>query len=95
MLSLWQHAPQSEADAETTASALRRVRWLSGWWAVPGKNVNDFNYIYAWGKSPMRVIDRKGQRCRVVARGKMNSCLLEFIDGFKVVTSRNALRRVK
>lgn len=41
----------------------------------------------------MRPMDRKGQRCRVLARGKMNSALLEFEDGFRVVTSRNGLRR--
>lgn len=31
---------------------------------------------------------RKGQRCRVVARGAMNSILVEFADGHCVVTSR-------
>lgn len=38
---------------------------------------------------------RFGQRCRIVARGSMNSCLVEFEDGTKVVTSRNFLRKVK
>lgn len=45
-------------------------------------------YIYRWDRC-----GRKGQRCRVVARGSMNSCLLEFEDGWRMVTSRNALRR--
>jgi len=45
-------------------------------------------YLYAWNRC-----GRKGQRCRVLARGKMNSCLLEFDDGWRMVTSRNALRR--
>ncbi len=27
--------------------------------------------------------------CKVIARGKMNSCLVEFEDGYRVVTSRN------
>ena len=45
-------------------------------------------YLYAWNRC-----GRKGQRCRVLARGKMNSCLLEFEDGWRMVTSRNALRR--
>jgi hypothetical protein len=31
----------------------------------------------------------KGQACAVLARGTMNSCLVQFQDGF---TSRNALR---
>ena len=54
-----------------------------------------FLYYYAWGPSAMRVLDRKGQLCRLVCRGKMNSCLIEFQDGFKVVTSRNAIRKHK
>ena len=27
--------------------------------------------------------------CRVLARGKMNTCLVEFEDGYRVTTSRN------
>lgn len=45
-------------------------------------------YVYFWNR-----MDRKGQRCDVLARGKMNSCLVKFEDGFTAVTSRNALRR--
>lgn len=45
-------------------------------------------YIYRWNR-----MGRKGQRCVVLARGTMNSCLVEFMDGFKAVTSRNALRK--
>lgn len=41
-----------------------------------------------------RLPERKGQRCRILARGAMNSCLVEFADGFKVVTSRFAVRRL-
>lgn len=40
-------------------------------------------------------VDRRGQRCRVVARGSMNSALIRFEDGYEVVTSRGGLRRVK
>jgi hypothetical protein len=46
-----------------------------------------FPYIYRWNR-----MGRKGQPC---ARGKMNSCLVMFEDGFTAVTSRNALRRRK
>jgi hypothetical protein len=35
---------------------------------------------------------RKGQRCLVLARGKMNSYLVKFEDGYTMVTSRNALK---
>lgn len=31
--------------------------------------------------------------CRVLVRGKMNSCLVEFQDGYRVVTSRNYVMR--
>lgn len=47
-------------------------------------------YVFRWNR-----LGRKGQPCRLIARGTMNSCLLEFDDGFRVVTSRNALRRMK
>lgn len=45
-------------------------------------------YIYFWNR-----MDRKGQPCEVLARGKMNSCLVRFADGFTAITSRNAIRR--
>lgn len=42
-----------------------------------------------------RLPERKGQPCNVLARGKMNSILVEFEDGYKVVTSRFAVRLAK
>lgn len=53
-------------------------------------------YIYRWSKHlgmPVLGGNRKGQLCRVLVRGKRNSCLIEFQDGFRAVTSRNALRK--
>ena len=47
-----------------------------------------FPYIYFWHR-----MNRKGQLCRVLARGKMNSCLVEFASGYQMVTSRNAIKR--
>jgi hypothetical protein len=47
-----------------------------------------YPYLYRWDRQ-----GRKGQRCRVIARGKMNSALVEFADGYRMVTSRNALRK--
>jgi len=38
-------------------------------------------------------IDRAGHPCRVLVRGSRNSALLEFDDGYRVVTSRAGLRR--
>lgn len=41
-----------------------------------------------------RLPERHGQLFRVVCRGKLNSCLIEFVEDRKrVVTSRNALRK--
>lgn len=51
------------------------------------------NYLWSWGPGKLRALDRKGARCRVVARGIMNSALVEFADGQRVVVSRNGLRR--
>lgn len=42
-----------------------------------------------------RLPERRGQVFRVVCRGTLNSALIEFTDGFRAVTSRNALRRVR
>lgn len=47
---------------------------------------------YIW-RVRTRLPNRKGTRCQVLARGKMNSCLVQFEDGYKVVTSRNYLRK--
>jgi hypothetical protein len=49
-----------------------------------------FPYVYRWDRC-----GRKDQRCRVFARGTMNSVGLEFEDGFRMVTSGNAFRKVK
>lgn len=47
-------------------------------------------YVYRWNRQ-----GRKGQVCAVEARGTMNSCLVRFDDGYGMVTSRNALAKVK
>ena len=54
----------------------------------------DYEYKYYW-RVATRLPDRKGQRCRVLVRSAMNSCLVEFEDGYRVVTSRNYMRRIK
>ena len=51
-----------------------------------------FTHIWFW----RRVLgERKGQPCKVTARGKMNSVRVEFPDGFTVITSRHAVRMTK
>jgi hypothetical protein len=52
----------------------------------------DLPFIYVW-RVLTRLPERKGQLCRVLYRGTMNSCLLQFEDGHKTVTSRNYFRR--
>jgi hypothetical protein len=49
-------------------------------------------YIWCWRS---RLPERKGQRCKVLVHGKKNNILVEFEDGYKVVTSRFAVRRKK
>ena len=50
--------------------------------------MSEFPCVYLWDRK-----DRKGQFCRVLVRGKLNSCCVEFEDGYTMVTGRNALRR--
>lgn len=47
-------------------------------------------YTYRWDRQ-----GRKGQTCRVTARGKFNSIRVEFEDGYIMITSGNAIRRVR
>ena len=50
-------------------------------------------YLYRWGNNSKRVT-MKGRICRVLARGKKNSCSIEFIDnGQQEVVSRNSLKK--
>ena len=55
----------------------------------PTSQSPDRLYVYRWDRQ-----GRKGQVCKVTARGTMNSCRLEFEDGFVMITSRNALKRL-
>ena len=50
-------------------------------------------HLYVWGNNEKRAA-LKGRACRVLARGRMNSILVEFEDGERVVTSRYAVRRI-
>ena len=43
---------------------------------------------YIW-RVKTRLPDRYMSPCKVLARGKMNTCLVEFEDGCRVTTSRN------
>jgi len=51
-------------------------------------------YRYCWGNNEKR-LTMKGRTCKVLARGKLNSCLIEFTDNRqREVVSRNSLRRI-
>lgn len=45
-------------------------------------------HIYRWDRQ-----GRKGQLCRITARGTKNSIRVEFPDGYVMITSGNAIRR--
>jgi hypothetical protein len=47
-------------------------------------------HIYRWDRQ-----GRKGQLCRITARGKMNSIRVEFADGYVMITSGNAIRKLR
>jgi hypothetical protein len=48
-------------------------------------------YIYFW-----KYCGRKGQKCKILKCGKtMGTVEIEFEDGFKMITLRKALRRLK
>jgi hypothetical protein len=50
-------------------------------------------YKFAWGNNEKRAT-MKNRICKVICRGKMNSCLIEFIDNNqREVVSRNAIRK--
>ena len=53
-----------------------------------------YPYYFAWGNNEVRK-KLKGKRLRVIARGALNSALVEFEDGQRVIISRNAIRKVK
>ena len=45
---------------------------------------------YIW-RVKTRLPKRFLSPCRMIARGRMNTCLIEFEDGLRVITSRNYL----
>lgn len=71
--------------------------------------MSNYPYIWTWRNRRPRYpwaprlrmpwfgdgIDRSGQHCRVVVGfgDTMNSALIEFEDGYRVITSRGGVRR--
>lgn len=54
--------------------------------------MSEYDHVWYWRKN---LPERKGQRCRVVARGKMNSIEIEFEDGVRHIVSRYAVRKAE
>jgi hypothetical protein len=47
-----------------------------------------YPYVFHWNRQ-----GRKGQPCKVTARGALKSIRVEFADGFVMITSRFAVRK--
>lgn len=60
--------------------------------APPAKPKTTEPFSYVW-RVKTRLPERKGSLCRVLVRSKMNSCLVEFQDGQRYVTSRQYMRK--
>jgi hypothetical protein len=56
------------------------------------RSPRDFPMIYSWKNNPKRK-SLYCNRCRILARGKMNSILIEFENGQREIVSRYAVRR--
>lgn len=52
----------------------------------------EFDHVWFW---KTKLFSRRGQPCRVLARGAMNSILVEFKDGYRVITGRYAVRQTR
>lgn len=53
----------------------------------------EFDHVFRWGNNPVRV-KYKGKPCKVLRRGRLNSIVIKFEDGLRMVTSRNAVRKL-
>ena len=53
-----------------------------------------WTHTWVWSKRPVDR-NRKGQRCRVLATGRLGSALVRFEDGVTHVTSRRGLRKIE
>ena len=54
--------------------------------------MTDPAYPYYW-RLHVRLGERYGKACRIVARGKMNAIEIEFADGTRHIASRYSVRR--
>lgn len=57
--------------------------------------MSDYPLVYRFKPNGGKYKDLFGKRCRVLARGNLNSALVEWADGGRDIVSRNALRKAK
>ena len=66
----------------------KAIKWPSD------KKKDEPLYYFAWGNNAKRAT-LKGRTCRVLARMKKNSIVIEFLDnGQREVVSRNSIRKL-
>ena len=53
-----------------------------------------WTHTWVWSKRPVDR-NRKGQRCRVLATGRLGSAMVRFEDGVVHITSRRGLRKIE
>ena len=70
-------------DSKSGASA----QWRVG--SNPTSGMTHVYYIKKWGS------DRFKEKCRILCRGRNGNLLLEFEDGYQMVTIRYGVRKVK
>lgn len=58
----------------------------------PSMPAVSYDRIWRWR---VNLPERFGTRCTIIARGTMNSALIEFEDGARFVVSRFAIRKAK
>jgi hypothetical protein len=68
--------------------------WTRGKASITMVGSGPFTHVYHWGNNAVRKF-WQGKRCRVLVRGSLNSCLVEFEDGGQLNTSIRALRKIK
>lgn len=67
-----------------------KARPVDGEFMTASDRFFDFPYVYRWANK-----GRQGQRCRVLVVGTLYACLVEFPDGFKMVSTVNALKEAE
>ena len=63
--------------AEVTGSDIMKTVWT---------------HIFRWGNNPKRK-RLQGRKCRVISKGTMKSCLVEFDGGQREIVSVRSLRK--